>query len=63
MNNDDKQDIRIDIPRQQDRGFIFVSIGNKTITIDKKTFISMAMKDVIDKIDKAYEITEDKKGE
>lgn len=51
------ENITIEIPRQQDKGFIYIHIGeNKTIKISKDVYLSLTIDDIIKKIDKVDKI-------
>lgn len=51
------ENITIEIPRQQDKGFIYIHIGEKkTIKISKDVYLSLTIDDIIKKIDKVDEI-------
>ena len=51
------ENITIEIPRQQDKGFIYIHIGeNKTIKISRDVYLSLTIDDIIKKIDKVDKI-------
>lgn len=51
------ENITIEIPRQQDKGFIYIHIGeNKTIKISKDVYLSLTINDIIEKINKVDKI-------